>query len=100
MNTLQSKHEELAALIYSQGEKHHKKHGYWVRVKLSDEQSVVMDSWNSAIHLKQGVTECDYWIGFNGKPLRYYGLIFGGFNSKATSEEYESIITRIKEKLK
>jgi hypothetical protein len=100
---LETLHKELVGIIHKEGVKHPKKHGNWIILRLNDDWFLEMDSWNKAIHLRQGSGEprnkdAKYYqdvCGFIGKSWIYYGLSFGRFQSSATIEQFTAMINRV-----
>lgn len=89
-------HGELATLIRNYGKHHLKKHGNWIILRLNDDWFLQMDSWNTAIYLKQGPGEYNYWNGFSGKTWQYLGGNWGGFNLPQEGANLLSIVQRTK----
>jgi hypothetical protein len=88
-------------LILKYGERFPKKHGEWIKLQFTNDLFFEMDSWDSAIWLTKGITECDYWNGFNGEAQAYLGLDFGGLEIKYDADMlkfwYKNLLETINE---
>lgn len=89
-------HYHLAGLIHKYGEVKEKKHGRWVKYSLPNNQFLELDSHNKAIKLKKGNGEYDYWLGFTGDTIIYFGSDFGKFETNVAKQVYQSAISCIK----
>ena len=97
MKQEEKEHRELVSIILKRGTKHQKKHGNWVILRIKGNQFLELDSWNSAVTLKEGSGEYSYWGGFEGEPIKYYGCIWGGYSSGCTRQDYIFIIGLVKD---
>lgn len=55
--------------------KYNKKHGHWAVIRFEEEKSFIcMDTWNGSMHYKKGYGLSNYWTGFAGESVFYFGL--------------------------
>lgn len=88
-------HLKLSQMIRKLGQSYPKKHGSWIILKVSNGRFFELDSWNHSIKMKQGSGEYDYWNGFNGNTIIYFGLFWGNFETKVAPQVYQSAISCI-----
>ena len=92
---LKKLHARLYDMIVTNGRSYPKKHGNWVKLGLGvgyGAKFFQVDTWSKAITLKDGEGTYNEHIGFAGQPVKYYGLDFGGFETKATAKDFAEAI--------
>lgn len=95
----EEKHNQLVSLIFKEGEGFDKKHGSWIKLNLGDDLFFQLDAWSDAVTLKKGSGEYDYWLGFSGQAITYFGLNWGGFESSVSEDIYDEFLKKLNDRL-
>lgn len=86
----------LVGLVLHRGERFAKDHGSWVRLRLTPDVSLTLDSYSSALTLVAGGAPYDNPVtGFAGKRLEYVGTTFGGYAPRISAARLESLIRAV-----
>ena len=93
--TIETIHRNLASRILKNGISFPKKHGEWVCLRFDDNTFLSLDTHNLSIKLQRGNGEYEYWTGFKGNIIKYFGCCWGRFEAKTTKEEYYAMFTKI-----
>lgn len=88
------RHRFLGSLIATHGERFHKTHGHWVKLALTPDVCLTMDTWNGAIDLRREPAPYRDWVnGFGRKGvLEYFGMPEPDYYAKVTEKRLEAII--------
>lgn len=92
-------HSRLINLIKEKGISLPKKHGKWAKFELDKNMFFQVDTYNSEITLRQGSGEYNFWTGFSGSSILYFGCDFGKFESHVSNQTYLSAISCITNQL-
>jgi hypothetical protein len=98
---VRQRYDHLAKMVFVHGERFDKQHGSWIRLRLTDDVYLTMDSWSKAIWLRSdGARFRNPVTGFGGRLIERLGIDFGTAELYATPARLESIIRATKSALR